>query len=72
MTLDTYSIVELLTNKYEERGVSKGSRGIILDVYNEQAYEVEFFLPDGTTIAWFSVRQDEVREYNETLPDQLS
>jgi hypothetical protein len=61
MPLEPYSLVELLANHYQDRGVSAGAIGTILEVYNQEAYEIEFSRPDGTTIAWFAVPQTEVR-----------
>jgi len=63
MVLECYSIVRLLTNRYQDRGVSAGAIGVILEIYDDEAYEVEFSREDGTTIAWFAVQQDEVEEY---------
>jgi Domain of unknown function (DUF4926) len=61
MRLEPYSVVELLTNHYHDRGVAAGAIGTILEVYSQEAYEIEFSRPDGTTIAWFAVPQNEVR-----------
>jgi Domain of unknown function (DUF4926) len=61
MTLEPYSLVEIVTNHYQERGVSVGAIGTILEVYDDGDYEVEFSQPDGTTIAWFAVSQNEVK-----------
>lgn len=63
MALECYSSVRLLTDRYEDRGVSAGAIGAILDVYGDEAYEVEFSRSDGTTIAWFAVKQDKVEPY---------
>ena len=63
MVLECYSTVRLLTNRYQDRGVSAGAIGVILEVYDDEAYEVEFSREDGTTIAWFAVQQDEVEQY---------
>lgn len=63
MALECYSSVQLLTDRYRDRGVSTGAVGTILDVYGDEAYEVEFSRHDGTTIAWFAVKQDEVKPY---------
>ncbi|KAM3095454.1 DUF4926 domain-containing protein [Phormidesmis sp. 146-35] len=60
MTLEPYSLVELLTDRYQDRGVTIGAIGTILEVYAE-AYEVEFSQSNGTTIAWFAVSQNEVK-----------
>jgi Domain of unknown function (DUF4926) len=61
MTLEPYSQVQLVTDQYQERGVSVGAIGTILEVYDDGDYEVEFSHNDGTTIAWFSVPQNEVK-----------
>ncbi len=63
MALECYSSVQLLTDCYRDRGVSVGAIGTILDVYGAEAYEVEFSREDGSTIAWFAVKQDEVKPY---------
>jgi hypothetical protein len=63
MTLEQYTVVQLLTNRYQDRGVKAEAIGVILDVYGDEAYEVEFSREDGTTIAWFAVQQNEVQPY---------
>ncbi len=63
MALECYSSVQLLTDRYRDRGVSVGAIGTILDVYGAEAYEVEFSREDGSTIAWFAVKQDDVKPY---------
>jgi hypothetical protein len=63
MTLEPYALVELLTNSYHDRGVSAGAIGTILEVYDDEAYEIEFSRQDGTTIAWFAVPKGEVKPY---------
>lgn len=59
MALESLSLVRLLTDRYRAEGVAAGSVGVILDVYDD-AYEVEVWYPDGTTVAWFAVGQDDV------------
>jgi hypothetical protein len=61
MTLEPYSLVKLLTDRYQDRGVSAGAIGTILEVYEDEAYEIEFSRDDGTTIAWFAILQNEVK-----------
>ncbi|MGA7952945.1 MAG: DUF4926 domain-containing protein [Gloeobacterales cyanobacterium] len=61
MTLEPYSLVKLLTDRYQDRGVTAGAIGTILEVYKDEAYEIEFSRDDGTTIAWFAVLQTEVK-----------
>lgn len=60
MSLKPYTIVKILTNRYRDRGIDLGAIGTILDVYGDEAYEIEFSRDDGTTIAWFAVLQNEV------------
>lgn len=60
MSLKPYTIVKLITNRYHARGIDFGAIGTILDVYDDEAYEIEFSRDDGTTIAWFAVLQNEV------------
>jgi hypothetical protein len=68
MTLKTYSLVQLVTDHYQARGVSIGAVGTILEVYDGGNYEVEFSHHDGTTIAWFAVSQSEVKPLVEDTP----
>jgi Domain of unknown function (DUF4926) len=72
MLLEQYSVIQLLTDRYQDRGVSIGAVGIILEVYGDEAYEVEFSRPDGTTIAWFAVQQSEVKPYEEPSLETVS
>lgn len=70
MTLEPYALVELLTDRYQDRGVFAGQIGIILEVHADEAYEIEFSRADGTTIAWFAVLQNEVKPF--TAENSLS
>lgn len=76
MMLEQYSVIQLITDRYQDRGVSIGTVGTILEVYGDEAYEVEFSGSDGTTIAWFAVQQNEVKLYEElslgTAPQRVS
>ena len=63
MTLEPYSLIELLTDRYQDRGVSAGAIGTILEAYEDGAYEIEFSRDDGTTIAWFAVSQNEIKPF---------
>jgi Domain of unknown function (DUF4926) len=68
MILAPYSLVELIADNYQDRGVKAGTIGTILEVYEDEAYEIEFSRDDGTTIAWFAVPQNEVKPLaNENL-----
>ncbi len=70
--LEQYSVIQLVTDSYQDRGVSSGAIGIILEVYGDEAYEVEFSREDGTTIAWFAVKQNEVKLYDESSVSAVS
>jgi Domain of unknown function (DUF4926) len=61
MPLRPYTVVQLTTNQYCDRGVPLDSIGTILEVYSDEAYEVEFSRSDGTTIDWFAVPQNAVK-----------
>lgn len=65
MHLQKYALVQLLTEQYRDRGVSAGAIGTILEIYGDEAYEIEFSHEDGTTITWFAVSQTEVQLYRE-------
>jgi hypothetical protein len=60
MPIDIYSRVRLLTNRYEQDGVSAGAIGYIIEVYDQEAYEVEFSSENGITIAQLAVPQRDV------------
>jgi Domain of unknown function (DUF4926) len=66
MTLKPYTVVQLLSDQYSDRGVPVGAVGTILEIYGNEAYEVEFSREDGTTIAWFAVPQSEVISYTDS------
>lgn len=66
MSLPQYAMVQLLTDRYKDRGLSAGSRGVILEVYDDADYEVEFVREDCTTIDWFAVPQSEVGAVGDT------
>ena len=61
MILAPYSLVEIVTDRYQDRGVKAGMIGTILEVYEDEAYEIEFSRNNGSTIAWFAVPQNEVK-----------
>lgn len=70
MPLPELSVVRLTTDDYVHQGVSRGAIGVIVHVFAD-AYLVEFSRPDGTTIAWFAVRPEDIEaapEGTESLP----
>ncbi len=66
MPLPELSPVRLITDRYLSKGVGRGDIGFILVVYDD-AYEVEFSRTDGTTIAWFAVKPEDVEPAPEVV-----
>jgi hypothetical protein len=66
MPFPEFSPVRLTTDRFLSKGVGRGAIGFILDVY-EDGYEVEFSRPDGTTIAWFAVKSEDIEPAPEIL-----
>lgn len=60
MTIANYTRVQLRTNRFQNEGVSSGAIGYVIEVYGEDAYEVEFSDGDGVTIAQVVVRAEEI------------
>lgn len=58
--LKNYDRVRIITNDYEDEGVSEGAVGYIIEIYDE-AYEVEFSDPGGTTIALLTLSEYELK-----------
>ena len=51
MTLQQYSRVKLLTNRFESEGATRGDIGFIIEVYDDDNYEVEFSNASGISTA---------------------
>ena len=60
MALPYLSIVRLVSDQLREEGVEPGAIGVIVDVYNDDAYEVEFSDPDGITLALTTLRRGDL------------
>ena len=67
MTHKQFAFVRLRTDRYRDRGVEAGALGVIVDVYDEDAYEVDFVRPDGTSIAWFAVTSEEIEPVDDLV-----
>lgn len=67
MPLPEFSPVRLTTDRYLSEGVGRGAIGVILDVFDD-GYIIEFSRPDGTTIAWFSVKPEDI----EAAPEMMA
>ena len=59
-----YQKVKLLTNRYIKEGLKKGDIGVILEIYNDNNFEVEFFDENGFTIALFAFPGNELEPIN--------
>lgn len=59
--MELYSRVKLCSNKYEDKGVSTGTIGYIIEIYDDLNYEVEFSNRlTGETIAQIVIHEDEL------------
>ncbi len=38
-----YQTVKLITDKFEEKGLKRGTLGTILEIYNEENFEIEWY-----------------------------
>lgn len=57
--------VRLTTDRYLAEGAGRGDIGYIIEVYEDGALEIEISAADGSTVALFAARPDEV----EILPE---
>lgn len=67
MPLPEFSPIRLTTDRFSvSEGVARDAIGVILDVFVD-GYIVEFSRPDGTTIAWFAVKPEDVEPAPEAM-----
>jgi len=45
-----YQTVKLITDKYEENGLKRGTLGTILEIYDEENFEIEWYDTLGNVI----------------------
>ena len=60
MSLPYLSVVRLASDVLRDQGVEPGALGVIVDVYDDGAYEVEFSDQDGITIALCPLGRDDL------------
>jgi len=60
LTMKQFQKVRLMTDKYVDEGVKKGDIGVILEVYDENNFEVDFSDRNGITILLYSFSKDEL------------
>ena len=62
MSFKQYYTVKLITDKYTARGVKQGHIGVVLEIYGDGHYEVEFSDTDGTTLLLGAFPESELEE----------
>ncbi|NMM92564.1 hypothetical protein B2J88_51505 [Rhodococcus sp. SRB_17] len=61
LNLKIYDSVRITTDRYSDQGAPEGSVGYIIDIFAEDAYNVEFSDPaTGVTVAWIIAHPDEL------------
>ena len=58
--MQLYSRVRLVTDRFRSEGVEPGDLGYIIEMFDEDAFEVEFSDANGITIALIVARHDEI------------
>ena len=43
LEIKLYQTVKLITDKYEENGLKRGTLGTILEIYDEENFEIEWY-----------------------------
>ena len=60
MIYNNYSRVRLLTHRFQNEGLNYGALGYIIEIYDDDNYEVEFSNEQGVTIAIIVAKHDEL------------
>jgi hypothetical protein len=66
--LSQYERVRLVTDAFEAEGAQRGMVGYIIEVYNNDAFEVEFSSPSGVTIAQVVAVASDLERHPEASP----
>lgn len=61
--LRQYDRVRLVTDRYEREGARRGMIGYIIEMYGDDAVEVEFSRPDGVTVTQIVAATSELEIY---------
>jgi hypothetical protein len=64
--LPLLSIVRMKGGRHRARGIEPGATGVVVDVYGDDAYEVEFSDSEGITIALLTLARGEFDLVSET------
>ena len=57
--IELYQTVRLVTEKYENDGLHKGMIGTILEQWDEENFEIEWYDNKGDVVTIFSFRREE-------------
>jgi hypothetical protein len=63
--LKQYERVRLVTDRYESEGARRGMIGFIIEIYNGDAFEVEFCRSDGVTVAQIVAAESDLERHPE-------
>ncbi|WP_084542268.1 MULTISPECIES: DUF4926 domain-containing protein [Calidithermus] len=58
--LPPFALVRLISDAYGKYGLKIGDEGVIVDVYGDEAYEVDFTDSEGNPITFVAVKQGDV------------
>jgi len=61
-----YDRVEVVTDRFTDDGVTRGSIGYVIERWPDGALEVEIMNPDGSTAAQFAARPADLRHASGT------
>jgi hypothetical protein len=60
--------VRIITSRFADQGAPAGTIGYVIDEHADGGIEVEVSASDGTTIAWFGAKQEDVELADRTDP----
>lgn len=58
--LKPYDKVRIVSERFRDQGVPPGTIGYIIEKWEESVFEVEVSREDGTTVAQFVAREDDL------------
>ena len=58
--LKPYDKVRIVSERFRDEGAPPGTMGFVIEKWEEGVFEVEVSCEDGTTIAQFVAREDEL------------
>ncbi len=70
--LKPYDTVRIVSDRFAKEGAPPGTLGVVIEKWPDGAVEVEVSRRDGTTIAQFSARQDELEPAPPEKPQDIT